>query len=70
MKKMLFVLVLVALLLMVAIPIVSAGMDYDDPCAPGYAQSGGHAQCFVVPPPGLQGNNNGNAGNNWVVPGQ
>ena len=69
MKKMLFVLVLVALLLMVAIPVVSAGMDYDDPCAPGAAQTS-HAQCFTTPPPGLQGNDNGNAGNNWVLPGQ
>lgn len=66
MKKMLLVLVLIALLLSLGIPIASA-MDFDDPCAPGHANNG-NARCFTTPPPGLQGNDHGNAGNNWVIP--
>jgi hypothetical protein len=67
MKKMLFVLVLVALLLTLGLSVVSAGMDFDDPCPPGYANNG-NARCFLTPPPGLGGNDHGNAGNGWIVP--
>ncbi len=68
MKKMVFVLVLVALLLSLALPVVAlAGCPAgDDPNSPGYGPSNGNAYQFLVgPPPGLFENNNDKAGDNW-----
>jgi hypothetical protein len=65
MKKMVFVLMLVVLLLSLTLPVAMAGLGVEDPCPPGYANNG-NPKCWEVAPPGLQGNDNGNAGGNWV----
>ena len=67
MKKMVFVLLLVAILLSLSLSLVSAAADYEDPCVPGATQTD-HAKCLLTPPPGLIGNDNGNAGDNWLPP--
>lgn len=67
MKKIVFVVLLVALLLSLSLTVALAGMGEDDPCPPGYANNE-KARCFGEPPPGLQNNHNGNAGGNWIVP--
>jgi hypothetical protein len=69
MKRMVFVLLLVVLLLSLALPVVAmAGAGYDDPCTPGWSVDSGNGQCFLVAPGWGGNNNNGNAGDNWIVP--
>ena len=67
MKKVVFVLMLVAILLSLSLSLISAAMDFEDPCVPGSAKSE-HAKCHAVPPPGLRGNDHGKAGDNWLPP--
>ena len=67
MKKLIFVVLLVALLLSLTLTVVLAGMGEDDPCPPGW-ENNGKTRCFAEPPPGLQNNHHGNAGENWHVP--
>jgi hypothetical protein len=72
MKKTVFVLLLVALLLSLALPVAAmAGMGADDPCNHGTTQ--GNAQCLPGTPPGLEGkigpgNGHGKSGDNWYEP--
>ncbi|MBI4788484.1 MAG: hypothetical protein HY782_15745 [Chloroflexi bacterium] len=74
MKKLVFIVLLVALLLSLTLSVVMAGMDWDDPCTPGWDEQNGHGKCFDPgSPPGLRDkgpfhNGPGKAGDNWVIP--
>ena len=61
MKKLIFVVLLVALLLSLTLTVVLAGEAWDDPINPGGRDFG------CNPPPGLVGNP-GNGGHNWEWP--
>ncbi len=67
MKKMMFVFLLIALILSLALPVAMAGLGAEDPCPPGYANNG-NARCFATPPPGMDGKDSGNAFKNWITP--
>ena len=68
MRKIVYVIVLVALLLSLTLTVAFAGEGADDPFTPGEGPSNGQAHDHATWPKGLDGNDHGKAGAGWTTP--